>query len=555
MSKIKIFALGGLNENGKNMYVVKVDEDIFVFDAGLKYDKLKYDNDINLGIDYIIPNFDYLIKNRKNVKGIFLTHGHESNMGAVPDILEVLPEIPIYGTKLTLDIMKKDISKDIINDVKLIEIKPHVKIDFGKNSVFPISVTHSIPDAVCFVLYTPDGAIVYTGDFVFDSTMQGSYKTDIGKLAYVGKQGVLCLLCESFYADKKGHTSPNNRVSDFIREVLNKSKERIIATIFPAHFYRMQEIFNEASKTNRKIVIMGKQLQEVIYSGINDGYLQLDKDKIGTLADLESKNALVLISDEKEKPFANLERIIKGFDKFIRIKETDTIFITEPSYPGIEKRLAVIMDEIAMLGADAVCLSSKRHLLHHASREDLMLMINLMNPKYFFPVKGEYRNQYTNGEIAEELGIPKENIILKLNGDIFEIDNKENINSIERIETDEVLIDGNSQGDIGNLVLKDREMLGENGIVIISCTLDKETKEIVGGPEILTRGFIYVKESQDLLEETKAISKEVIESSIEINSKRVDYSKIKNDVRDILGKFFYKQTESKPMIITVIQEV
>lgn len=550
MSKIKIFALGGLNENGKNMYVVNVDEDIFVFDAGLKYD-----NDINLGIDYIIPNFDYLIKNRKNVKGIFLTHGHESNMGAVPDILEVLPEIPVYGTKLTLDIMKKDISKDIINDVKLIEIKPHVKIEFGKNSIFPISVTHSIPDAVCFVLYTPDGAIVYTGDFVFDSTMQGSYKTDIGKLAYVGKQGVLCLLCESFYADKKGHTSPNNRVSDFIREVLNKSKDRIIATIFPAHFYRMQEIFNEAKKTHRKIVIMGKQLQEVIYSGINDGYLQLDKDQIGTLADLESKNALVLISDEKEKPFANLERIIKGFDKFISIKETDTIFITEPSYAGIEKRLAVIMDEIAMLGADAICLSSKRHLLHHASREDLMLMINLMNPKYFFPVKGEYRNQYTNGEIAEELGIPKENIILKLNGDVFEINNKENTNSTERIETDEILIDGNSQGDIGNLVLKDREMLGENGIVIISCTLDKETKEIVGGPEILTRGFIYVKESQDLLEETKAISKEVIESSIEINSKRVDYSKIKNDVRDILGKFFYKQTESKPMIITVIQEV
>ena len=550
MSKIKIFALGGLNENGKNMYVVNVDEDIFVFDAGLKYD-----NDINLGIDYIIPNFDYLIKNRKNVKGIFLTHGHESNMGAVPDILEVLPEIPVYGTKLTLDIMKRDISKDIIESVNLIEIKPHVKIEFGKNSVFPISVTHSIPDAVCFVLYTPDGSIVYTGDFVFDSTMQGAYKTDIGKLAYVGKQGVLCLLCESFYADKKGHTSPNNRVSDFIREVLSKSKDRVIATVFPAHFYRMQEIFNEASKTKRKIVIMGKQLQELIHTGIKDGYLQLDKNMIGTLADLETKNALVLISDEKEKPFGNLERIIKGFDKFINIKDTDTIFITEPSYPGIEKRLAVIMDEIAMLGADAVCLSSKKHLLHHASREDLMLMINLMNPKYFFPVKGEYRNQYTNGEIAEELGIPKENIILKLNGDVFEIVNKENTNTLERVETDDILIDGNSQGDIGNLVLKDREMLGESGIVIISCTLDKETKEIVGGPEILTRGFIYVKESQDLLEETKKVSREVIEANIEINSKRVDYSKIKNEVRDVLGKFFYKQTESKPMIITVIQEV
>ena len=550
MSKIKVFALGGLNENGKNMYVVKVNNDIFVLDAGLKYD-----NDINLGIDYIIPNIDYLVKNRKKIKGIFLTHGHESNMGAIPDILEIIPEVPVYGTKLTLDLVKKDISKKIIDKVKLIEIKPHQKIDFGKNSIFPISVTHSIPDAVCYVLYTPDGAIVYTGDFVFDSTMMGSYKTDIGKLAYVGKQGVLCLLCESFYADKVGHTSPNNRVSDFIREVINKSKERIIATVFPAHYYRMQEIFNEVSKTHRKIVIMGKQLQEIIYSGIDDGYLSLDKDKIGTLADLESKNTIVLISDEKEKPFGNLERIIKGFDKYISIKDTDTIFITEPSYPGIEKRLAVIMDEIAMLGADAICLSSKKHLLHHASREDLMLMINLMNPKYYFPVKGEYRNQYNNGEIAEELGLPKENIILKLNGDVFEMVNGENTNTTEHIDVDEVLIDGNSQGDIGNLVLKDREMLGENGIVIISCTLDKETKEVLGGPEILTRGFIYVKESQDLLEETKKISREVIESNIEVNTKRVDYSKIKNEVREVLGKFFYQQTESKPMIITVIQEV
>ena len=385
--------------------------------------------------------------------------------------------------------------------------------------------------------------------------MMGAYKTDIGKLAYVGKQGVLCLLSESFYADKQGHTSPNNRVSSFIKEVLNKSEDRVIATILPAHYYRIQEIFNEVSKTHRKVVIMGKQLQELIYDALNDGYLTINKDKIGTLADLESKNALVLISDEKEKPFANLERIIKGFDKYITIKETDTIFITEPSYPGIEKRLAVIMDEIAMLGADAISLSSKRHLLHHASREDLMLMINMMNPKYYMPVKGEYRNQYTNAEIAEELGIPKENIILKLNGEVFEMVDGENTNSFDKVEVDEVLIDGNSQGDIGNLVLKDREMLGENGIVIISCTLDKNTKQILGGPEILTRGFIYVKESQDLLEETKKVSREVIEASIETNAKRVDYSKIKNDVRDVLGKFFYKETESKPMIITVIQEV
>ena len=550
MSKIKIFALGGLNENGKNMYVVEVNKDIFVFDAGLKYD-----NDINLGIDYIIPSIDYLVKNRKRIKGIFLTHGHEGNMGATPDVLDRLPEVPVYGTKLTLEMVRKDLDKNQLNKFKLIEIKPHVKIDFGRNSIFPISVTHSIPDAVCYVLYTPDGAIVYTGDFVFDSTMQGAYKTDIGKLAYVGKQGVLCLLCESFYADRKGHTSPNNRVSDFIKEVLNGTDDRIIATVMPAHYYRIQEIFNEVSNTHRKIVIMGKELQETITSAIDEDYLTIDKNKIGTLADLEGKNTLVLISDNKEKPLGNLERIIKGFDKYIEIKETDTIFITEPSYPGIEKRLALIMDEIAMLGADAVSLSSKKHLLHHASREDLMLMINLMNPKYYFPVKGEYSQQYQNGEIAEELGIPKENIILKLNGDVFEMNKGKNTNSLEHIETDEILIDGKSQGDIGDLVLKDREMLGENGIVIISCTLDKSTKEIIGGPEILTRGFIYVKESHDLLEETKEVSRQTIEANIEPNSKRVDYSKIKNDVRDTLGKFFYKKTESKPMIITVIQEV
>lgn len=550
MSKIKIFSLGGLNENGKNMYVVNVDHDIFVFDAGLKYD-----NDLNLGIDYIIPSFDYLIKNKGHIKGIFLTHGHDSNIGAVPDILEKLPDINIYATKLTMEILKNDLTKEQIEKANLKEIRPHSKLDFGKNSVFPISVTHSIPDAVCYVLYTEDGAIVYTGDFVFDSTMMGAYKTDIGKLAYVGKQGVLCLLSESMYADKAGHTSPNNRVADFVREVLIKNENRIIATIFPAHFYRIQEIFNEVSKTHRKIVIMGKFLQDMINRAIDEGYLTIDKSRIGTLQNLDDKDSVVLISDEKEKPFANLERIIKGYDKYIKIKETDTIFITEPSYAGIEKRTAVIMDEIAMLGANAISLSSKRHLLHHASQEDLMLMINLMNPKYYFPVKGEYRNQYANAEVAYTLGIPRDNIILKENGDVVTFVKGKMLPTFEHIDIDEILIDGKNQGDVGDLVLKDREMLGENGIVIISCTLDKETKGVLAGPEILTRGFIYVKESQDLLEETKKIAKEVIEANIELNSKRVDYSNIKNSVRDELGKFFYKQTESKPMIITVIQEV
>ena len=550
MSKIKIFSLGGLNENGKNMYVVEVDKNIYVFDAGLKYD-----NEKNLGIDYIIPNIDYLIKNQKRIKGIFLSHGHDSNIGAVPDILKTLPNVNIYGAKLTLELLKQDLTEVQLKKSHLIEVRPHRKIEFGKESIFPIAMTHSIPDALCYVLYTKDGAIVYTGDFTFDHTETGIYKTDIGKLAYVGKQGVLCLLAESFYAEREGYTSPNNRVSDFIRNVLAKNRGRIIATVFPAHFYRIQEIFDEVSKTHRKIVIMGHSLQNTINYALSNNYLNIDKRVIGDLSNLNDKDVVVLISDEKEKPFANLERVIKGFDKFIKLTTNDTIFITEPAYEGIEKRLATVMDEIAMLGVNAISLSSKKHLLHHASREDLSLLINIMHPKYYFPVKGEYRNQYANAEIAENLGIPKDNIILKQNGDVALFIKGELVSTNEHIMTDEVLIDGNSNDDIGDLVLKDREMLGESGIVIISCTLDKETKKILAGPEVLTRGFIYVKDNLDLVDEIKNMSLEIIENNISEGTKKVDYSKIKSDVRDVLGKYFYKTMETKPMIITVIQEV
>ena len=551
MSKIKIFALGGLNENGKNMYVVEVDHNIFIFDAGLKYG-----TDKMLGVDYIIPNYDYLIKNRKNIRGVFLSHGHDSNMGGISDLIQAIPEINVYATKFTMEIVKNDLLEAGITKANLKEIRPHSKIEFTKDLyIFPISVTHSIPDSVCYVLYTKDGAIVYTGDYVFDSTMKGPYKTDIGKLAYVGKQGVLCLLSESFYAEKNGHTSPNNRISDFIREVLHKNEDRIIATILPAHIYRVQEIFDEVMKTHRKIVVMGKGLQDMINKAIDMNYLMIDKDRIGDLSNLNDKGVVVLISDEKEKPFANLDRILKGFDKYIKLKETDTIFITEPCYDGIEKRYAVILDDIARNNLNVVSLSNKKHLLHHASREDLMLMINLMNPKYYFPVKGEYRHQYMNAEVAEELGIPKENIILKLNGDVAEFVNGKLTDTKEHIDVDDVLIDGKSQGDIGELVLKDREMLGENGIVIISATVDRATKKLLAGPEVLTRGFIYVKENQDIVEETKKICLDIILKNISEEEKKVDYTQIKNEVRETLGKYFYKETEAKPMIITVIQEV
>ena len=550
MSKIKIFSLGGLNENGKNMYVVEVDKSIYIFDAGLKYDV-----EHNLGIDYIIPSFDYLIKNKKRIKGIFLSHGHEGNIGAVPDIISKLGDVPIYGGKLTLEILRLDLEESGVKKANLHEIKAHRKLSFGKESIFPIAMTHSIPDAFCYVLYTKDGAIVYTGDFTFDHAIRSLYQTDLGKLAYVGKQGVLCLLAESLYAERPGYTSPNHRVQDFIRTILTKNENRIIVTIFPAHFYRIQELFDEISKTHRKIVIMGKSLQSMINYGIENKYLEINPKIIGDLSNLNDKDVVVFISDEREKPFANLERIIKGYDKYIKLKESDTIFISEPSAEGMERRLALIMDEIAMLGVNAISLSSKKHLLHHASSEDLKMLLNLLKPKYLFPVKGEYRNQYAFAEIAEEMNIPKDNILLKQNGDVVAIENGKLLNTREHINVDEILIDGKDSSDIGNLVLKDREMLGENGIVLVSCTLDKESKEVVAGPKVLTRGFIYVKENQDIIEQIKELSKGVIESNIEKGTKRVDYAKIKSDVRDSLGKYLYQEIGSKPMIITVIQEV
>lgn len=477
-------------------------------------------------------------------------------MGAISDVVKSIPDIHVYATKFTMEIVKTYLEEDGVKAKNLKEIRPHSKIDFGLGiSMFPISVTHSIPDAVCFVLYTKDGAICYTGDFVFDSSMKGPYKSDIGKLAYVGKQGVLCLLCESFYAEKSGFTAPNNRVSTFIREVLQKNDGRILATVLPAHIYRIQEIFNEVMKTRRKIVIMGKSLQETIRKAIALDYLRIDPNKIGDLTNLEDRDAVILITDEKEKPFANLEKIVSGFDKYVKLKDTDTIFITEPSYDGIEKRLASIIDMIAMKGVNVVNLSSKKHLLHHASKEDLMMMISLMNPKYYFPVKGEYRHQYMNAEIAEEVGIHKENIILKQNGEVATFVKGKLLNTNDKVFVDDILIDGNRGNDVGELVLKDREMLGENGIVIVSSTLSRKTKKLLKGVDVVTRGFIYVKDNFDVINEAKEISQEAILDNIDENVKRVDYTAIKNDVRERLGKYFYEKTGSRPMVITVIQEV
>ena len=544
LSKIKIFGLGGLSESGKNSYVIEVDDEIYVFDAGIKFASGNL-----LGIDYIMPDFSYLVRNRKRIKGLFITHGHKENMGAVADLLKDIPELKVYATNFT----KFELMEDGVSESNIIVIKPHKKINFGTVSIFPIAVAHSCPDAVMYVINTKDGAICYTGDFIIDPSMQGSYDMDLGKIAYVGKQGVLCLMCESTFAEKNGHTSPKHRLVEYWKDIINHHDKRILFSVLPSHLYTIAEIFEAAANSHRKIVIMGKRLQNVVNFSKKEGYLDFNPEILGDLSNVNDDNAILLIMDDKTQPYANMNKILNNYDKFVTLKNTNTIVFAEPRYDSTEKILVKLQNELAMFGCDIETIPSDKEILHHASREDLMLMIKLINPKYYMPVKGEYRYMVNNANLASALHIPDSNILLKQNGDVVTFVDGKLLDNFARIKVDDVLIDGTSNDDIGDLVIKDREMLSENGIVLISATVDKHDKVLLVGPEVTTRGFIYVKDSQDMIKEIKNICEEIINRNI--SPTHVDFNQIKVEIREKLSDYLYQETECKPMIIAVVQEV
>ena len=544
MEKIKIFSLGGLDEMGKNTYVVEINDDIFVFDCGLKYAE-----GFLYGIDYIIPDYEYLIKNKKRIKGVFITHGHYENMGAAADLSRTIPGIKFYATHYT-----KFVLVDLgVKEENIIEIKPNKKISFGSVSIFPLLVSHSVPGAVMYCINTSHGSICYTGDFIIDPLMKDAYDMDLGKIAYVGKQGVLCLLSESVFSEHLGHTSPTHRLAGFFGDVINKYDTRILFSVLPTHLYTIQDIFDGLKNTHRKVVIMGKKLQNFIRFAHDNGYLKYDENLIGDLSNISDNNAVLLICDDKANAYSSINKIVNGYDKFITLKKGDAVVFAEPRYDSNEKIIVKLENDLAMAGCKIVSLPKEKNILHHASKEDLMLMIKLLNPKYYIPVKGEYRYMVNNANIAYQLGIPKENIFLKQNGEVIEFENGVMKESKEIIKIKESLIDGKSSDDIGELVIKDREMLSENGIVLISATLSKKDKIILVGPEVTTKGFIYVKDSKEMIDRIKTISEEVIQRNI--SDGYVDYNKIKTDIRSELSNYLYEQTECKPMIIAVVQEV
>ena len=544
MSKIKIFGLGGLGESGKNTYVIEVDNDLFIFDCGLKYA-----NESLYGIDYIIPDFEYLIKNKKRIKGLFLTHAHYENMGATIDLVKSIPNLKVYATKFTKYILEQD----GLSPNNIVEITAHKKVVVGDVSIFPINVSHSAPDSVMFVINTKDGAICYTGDFIIDPTMMGNYNMDLGKIAYIGKKGVLALLCESTFSERTGHTSPDHRLKSYFKYSVMHSDKRIFFSILPNHLYTIQEIFDSLKNSHRKIVLYSKQLQSMVNFAIKEKYLTIQKDLIGDISNINDDNAVIIVPDNRANPYANLIKILNGYDKLIKFKEKDTIIFAEPRYDSTEKLLVKLENDLAINGCNIVSIPKNKQILHHASQEDLMLMIKLVNPKYYIPVKGEYRYMVNNSKLAKELGIKDENIILKQNGEVINFVDGKFVDKKENIKINDILIDGNSSDDVGDLVIKDREMLSENGIVLISATISKKGHVLLVGPEVTTRGFIYIKDSLEMIKEIKEISQEVIVRNISENY--IDYNKIKTEIREDLGKYLYQETECKPMIIAVIQEV
>jgi ribonuclease J len=552
MANIKLFALGGLGENGKNMYCVEVDENLFVFDAGLKYPYEEL-----LGIDRIIPNFEYIVENQDKLKGIFLTHGHLDNLGAIPEILTKIPNLKIFAGKLTIEILKENLKNYDTSKCELNSIEAHKVIKFEKGiSIFPVQMTHSIPDTLAYTVNTPDGAIFYSGDYIFDHTSKDYYKTDIGKLAYIGKQGVLALLTESVGATRIGHTSPTHRISDLIGEIFDRSENRIIITTFSTNFYRIQEILDEAVLSNRRVIPFGKKLEIIFNKAVELGYLRFPEDMVGSFHDIgkNDDDCVILVSGQRDRPFSGIYKVLRGHDKFLKVRHTDSIIIASPAINGTEKISAKINDLIHKSGAKDITIIKRREYQSlHAAQEDLLMLNSLMDPDYYIPVKGEYRHQVANANVVTKAGFDEKNVLLIDNGEVLNFVDGKLQKTRSKIKTGDVLIDGLNVGDLGNAVLKDRELLKKDGIVVVNCTLDRRSKNILAGPEVVTRGFVYVKESKELIEEIKTLSVKIIKRNIVGN--RIDFTAIKQEIREELTQNLYKKTNRRPIVITMIQTV
>lgn len=549
-SPLKVFALGGLGEIGKNMYVVEYQDDIIVIDSGLKFPEEEM-----LGIDLVIPDVTYLVENKDRVRGILLTHGHEDHIGALPFVLKEL-DVPLYGTKLTLGLAKVKLQEHgLINRVQINEISDATILKLGVLTVSFFRVNHSIPDAVGVAVDTPQGIVVHTGDFKFDYTPVGE-KADLGKMAALGEKGVLCLLSDSTNAERPGHTLSERTVGETIKEVFHKSDGRIIFATFASNVYRLQQVIEAADQYGRKIAVLGRSMENVFRIGAELGYLNIPKGMLIDVNEIDrhSANKVVIVcTGSQGEPMAALTRIATGSHRTVKIYPGDTVIIAAQPIPGNARFVGRTIDLLMRAGADVVFGSvSGFHVSGHGSQEELKLMLNLIRPKYFIPIHGEYRMLMMHKRLAEETGIPSSNIFILDNGEPVEFVDG-GVARTSKVTSGMVLIDGKGVGDIGNIVLRDRRKLSEDGLIVVVVTINKEQWKIVSGPDLVTRGFVYVRESEEMLNEATRLVQQSLQRLTERNVK--EWSQLKSKVIDVLEPYFYEKTQRKPMILPVIMEV
>lgn len=547
---IKLIPLGGVGELGKNMYVVEVDDEIFVIDAGLKFPE----NEM-LGIDIVIPDISYLIQNKDKVKGIFLTHGHEDHIGALSYVLREI-RVPVYGTKLTLALAKAKMKEqDYKGKFKFIEIHSNTVLDFQNASVSFFRTNHNIPDSVGVCIHTSEGAVVYTGDFKFDQAATDLYKPEIGKMANLGEQGVLCLLSDSTDAEKPGHTLSEAVIAREMKDAFYNTDGRIIAACYASDINRIQHIFDAAYESRRKVVVLGKSLEQIFQIALKLEYLHVHDEMIVPVSELKNyqdDEILILTTGMQGEPLEALQKMAKQSHRQINIKEGDTVLIAASTLSGNELFMAKTVDMLYRAGANVLSGKLLNQTSSHGSQEELKFMINLMNPKFFVPVHGEYRMLKAHGKIAKECGIPDDRIFIPDNGDLIEIE-KNTIRLAGKVPYGNILVDGSGIGDVGNIVLRDRKLLSQDGILIVVVTLNKGEKKISAGPEIISRGFVYVRESEELMDESTKLVRGIIEKNI--SKDFFDWSVLKQEMRDELSRYLFEKTKRRPMILPIIMEI
>ena len=550
-AKIKIIPLGGINEIGKNITAIEYKEDIVIIDCGLKFP----DDDM-FGIDIVIPDVSYLLKNSEKIKGIFLTHGHEDHIGALPYVLKQL-NVPVYGTKLTLGIVETKLKEHgLLSSTELIRVKPKDIIKLSSVSVEFIKTNHSIADSVAIAIHTPLGVVLHTGDFKIDYTPIDGEMMDFARLAEIGRKGVLVMMADSTNVERPGYTMTEKVVGETFNRLFGKANGRIIVATFASNVHRIQQIITAAQKYEKKVAVSGRSMENIVQVAIELGYLEVDKDvlvPIDQIGKYPNDKMVIITTGSQGEPMSALARMAASEHRKIAIIPGDTVIISATPIPGNEKFVSKVVNQLFKKGAEVIYDSvEKIHVSGHACQEELKLMQALVKPKFFIPVHGEYRHLKKHGELAMELGLPEKNLVICENGDVIEL-TRNYIKKNGSVTSGQVFVDGLGVGDVGNIVLRDRKHLSQDGILTVVVTLSKENKTIVAGPDIISRGFVYVRESESLMDEARDIVRNTLLDCEEKNIS--DWATLKSNVRDELRSYLYEKTKRKPMILPIIMEI